>query len=376
MTALDQTKTSSDDTNTFALGGRPDVTPMRLERPRSAGLEHGQRRREVSLRRREFLSVVGGAALAWPLAARAQQPTMPVIGYLSTGSPESDAVPFLAAFHQGLGETGYVEGKNVAIEYRWAEFQMERLPAMAADLVRRPVAAIAAIGGTPTALVAKVATSTIPIVFYLGIDPVRSGLVASLNRPGGNMTGVAALQAELVVKRVELLHELAPKAAGIAVLVNPSNRYTETETLVAQDGAHSLGLQLHILRASTANDIDAAFGMLAQLRAGALLVSADLFLLSRREQLVALAAQHALPAIYAWREYTDAGGLMSYGPSLYDAYRLVGVYTGRILNGAKPAEFPVQQSTTVEFVINLKTATTLGLTFPLPLSGRADEVIE
>jgi putative ABC transport system substrate-binding protein len=325
--------------------------------------------------RRRFVAFFGGAAV-WPFAAHAQQTAMPTIGYLTTGSPESDAVPFLAAFHQGLGETGHVEGKNVAIEYRWAEFQMDRLPAMAADLVRRPVAAIAAIGGTPTALVAKVATSTIPIVFYLGIDPVQSGLVASLNRPGGNMTGVAALQAELVVKRVELLHELAPKAAAIALLVNPSNRYTETETLVAQDGARSLGLQLHVLRASTASDIDAAFGMLAELRAGALLVSADLFLLSRREQLVALAAQHALPAIYAWREYAAAGGMMSYGPSLYDAYRLVGVYIGRILKGAKPAEFPVQQSTTVEFVINLKTANTLGLTFPLPLSGRADEVIE
>jgi len=328
------------------------------------------------MRRREFTTLLGGAAATWPLAVRAQQPAMPVIGYLTTGSPQSDAVPFLAAFRQGLGETGYVEGQNVTIEYRWAEFQYERLSAMAADLVHRQVTAIATIGGTPPALAAKAATSTIPIVFYFGIDPVEYGLVASLNRPNGNMTGVAALQAELVAKRIELLHELAPNAAVVAVLVNPTNRYTETETRVLQDGSRSLGLQLHILRASTAREIDAAFGTLAEIRAGALLVSADLFLFSRREQVVALAAQHALPSIYGWREYAALGGTMSYGPSLFDAYRLMGVYIGKILKGAKPADLPVQQTTKVEFVINLRTAKTLGLTFPLPLSGRADEVIE
>jgi putative ABC transport system substrate-binding protein len=328
------------------------------------------------IRRREFISLLGGAATgAWPLGARAQ-PAIPVIGYLTTGSPESDAVPFLAAFRRGLGELGFVEGQNVAIDYRWAEFQMDRLPEMAADLVRRSVAAIAAIGGTPTALVAKAATSTIPIIFYLGIDPVQFGLVASLNRPGRNMTGVAALQADLVAKRVELLHELVPKAAIVALLVNPTNRYTETETQVAHDAARSLGLELHVLRASTANDFDAAFGTLAQLRADLLIVSADLFLHSRREQIVAHAARHVLPAIYPWREYVTAGGLMYYGPSLFDAYRLVGVYTAKILKGARPSDLPVEQHTRLEFVIHLKTARTLGLTFPITLSGRADEAIE
>lgn len=301
---------------------------------------------------------------------------MPVVGYLSTGSAESDAGTFLVAFRKGLTETGHVEGKNVAIEYRWAEFQMDRLPAMAADLVDRSVAVIATIGGTPTALVAKAATSTIPIVFYLGIDPVQFGLVTSLNRPGGNMTGVAALQAELVAKRVDLLRELVPKAASLALLVNPANRYTETETQVSQDSARSLGLQLHLLRASTAGEIDTAFAALAVLQADALLVSADLFLLSRREQIVAATAGHALPTIYGWREYAEAGGLMCYGPSLFDAYRLVGVYVGKILNGAKPADLPVEQSTKVEYVINTKTAKTLGLTFPITLLGRADAVIE
>jgi putative ABC transport system substrate-binding protein len=328
------------------------------------------------MRRREFITLLGGATAAWPLAARAQQALMPVVGYLTTGSPESDAVPFLVAFRRGLGETGYVEGQNVAIDYRWAEFQMDRLPEMAADLVRRPVAAIAAIGGTPTALVAKAATSTIPIIFYLGIDPVQFGLVASLNRPGRNMTGVAALQADLVAKRVEALHELVPKATIVALLVNPTNIYTETETQVAQEGARSFGLQLHVLRASTASDLDAAFGAIAERGADMLLVSADLFLHSLREQIVAHAARHGLPAIYPWREYVNAGGLMCYGPSLFDAHRLVGVYTGKILKGAKPGDLPVEQNTKLEFLINLKTAKTLGLTFPITLSGRADEVIE
>jgi putative tryptophan/tyrosine transport system substrate-binding protein len=328
----------------------------------------------LDLRRRQFLTLLGGAAASWPFAARAQQPAMPVIGFLN-GASREEWTPFPAAFRQGLNEAGYFEGQNVTIEYRWAESQYDRLPALAADLVRRSVTVIAATT-TPAVLAAKAATSTIPIVFYLGVDSVELGLVTSFNRPGGNMTGVWGIQAELISKRIDVLHELMPKAAVVALLVNPTNRYTETETRLLQDAARSLGLQLHVLRASTVSDIDAVFGMLAELRVGALLVSADLFFLSRREQLVTLAAQHALPAIYAWREYAVAGGLMSYGPNLFDGYRLVGVYIGKILKGAKPADLPVEQATKVEFLINLKAAKTLGLTFPITLSGRADEVIE
>jgi putative tryptophan/tyrosine transport system substrate-binding protein len=253
------------------------------------------------MRRREFITLLGGAAAVWPLAAQAQQAAMPVIGFLN-GASREEWTPFSAAFRRGLNEAGYFEGQNVTIEYRWAESQYERLPALAADLVRRSVTVIAATT-TPAVLAAKAATSTIPIVLYLGVDPVEFGLVASLSRPGGNMTGVWGIQAELIPKRIDVLHELVPKAVVVALLVNPTNRYTETETRLLQDAARSLGLQLHVLRASTVSDIDAVFGMLAQLRVGALLVSADLFFLSRREQLVALAAQHALPAIYAWREY-------------------------------------------------------------------------
>ena len=328
------------------------------------------------MERREFIKVIVGSAAMWSLAAQAQQSAMPVIGYLSTGTPETDAVPYLVAFRQGLRETGYIEGQNVAIEYRWAEFKNERLPAMAADLVRRSVAVIATIGGTPPALVAKAATSTIPVVFYSGVDPVQFGLVASLNRPGGNLTGIAALQGGLIAKRIEVLHETVPKASVVALLVNPTNRYTETETQIFYDSARSLGLQLHVVRASAASDIDMAFGKFTELGAGALLVSADLFLYSQRKQIVALAAKHALPTIYAWRENVTTGGLMSYGPSLFEANRLIGVYSGKILKGAKPAELPVEQQTKVEFVVNLKTAKTLGVTFSLPLVGRADEVIE
>jgi putative tryptophan/tyrosine transport system substrate-binding protein len=326
------------------------------------------------MRRREFITLLGGAATAWPLAVRAQQPAMPVIGYLTTGSPESDALP-LAAFRQGLSETGYVETQNVTIQYRWAEFQEDRLPPMAADLVRQRVRAITTLG-TPSALVAKVATSTIPIVFYIGIDPVEFGLVASFNHPGGNMTGVGGLQGDLIAKRIEFLHEMLPKAAVVAFLANPNNRYTETETRVLQDGAHSLGLELHVVRASTTSEIDTAFRTLAGLRPDALLVSADFVLLSRHKQLVALAAQHALPAVWPWREYVAAGGLMSYGTSLTEACRVVGIYTGRILKGEKPTDLPVQQEVKVELIINMKTAKTLGLTFPLTLLGRVDEVIE
>ncbi len=326
------------------------------------------------MRRRKFLSLVGGAA-AWPLTARAQQLALPAIGYLSSGTPKSDAAFYLAPFRQGLGETGYVEGQNVAIEYRWAEFQNDRLPSLAADLVHRSVTVIAAFGGTPPAVAAKAATSTIPIVFYSGVDPVKSGLVVSLNRPGGNLTGIAVLQAELVAKRIEVLHETVPKALVLALLVNPTNRYSETETQVADDGARRLGLQLHVVRASTANDIDIAFDTMAEVQAGALIVGADLFLHSQRKQLVTLAAKHALPTIYGERGYVTAGDLMSYGPNLLEVHRLIGIYCGKILKGAKAAELPVEQSK-VEFVVNLKTAETLGITFPLPLVGRADEVIE
>jgi putative tryptophan/tyrosine transport system substrate-binding protein len=296
--------------------------------------------------------------------------------WLSLHRPESDADPYLVAFRQGLAETGYTEGQNVAIEYRWAEYKSERLPAMAAELVSRPVTVIATIGGTPPALVAKAATSTIPVVFYSGVDPVEFGLVASLNRPGGNLTGVAALQGDLIAKRLELLHEAVPKASVIALLVNPTNRYTEIETKIFYDSAVSLSLQLHVVRASTVGDIDVALGKFTELGAGALLISADLFLYSQRKQIVALAAKQSLPTIYAWRENVTAGGMMSYGPSLFEANRLIGVYTGKILKGAKPADLPVEQQTKVEFVINLKTAKTLGVIFSLPLVGRADEAIE
>jgi putative ABC transport system substrate-binding protein len=273
----------------------------------------------VTIGRRGLLAALGGAVAAWPLATRAQQAAMPVIGYLSYTSSEYDAALSLPAFRLGLRETGYVEGQNVTIEYRWAEFQYERLALMAADLVRRPVTAIAALGGTPPALAAKAATSTIPIVFSVGIDPVEFGLVTSLNHPGGNMTGFAALQGELVAKRIEVLHEMVPKTAVVALLVNPNNRYTETETRVLQDAAHSLGLELHVVRASTTSGIDTAFEAAVALQPGVLLVSADLFLLSQHKQILALAAQHALPAMYPWREYVAAGGLLSYGPSLSDA---------------------------------------------------------
>ena len=327
----------------------------------------------LTLRRRELAVLLGGM-IAWPLAARAQQP-MPVIGYLSPGSRESDGFR-LTPFWQGLNETGYVEGENVAIEYRWAQGQHDRMPPLAADLVRRQVTVIAAAGIVP-AFAAKAATSTIPIVFLAGVEPVQSGLVASLNRPGGNMTGVAIMTIELGAKRLQLLHELAPTAAFIALLVNPTNpAATESETKNLQDAARSLGLKVHILPASTASEIDAAFETLVELRAGALIVSTDPFFTNHRPQIVALAARHVVPAIYDYREYPVAGGLMSYGPDLADSYRLAGVLTGKILKGAKPADLPVQQVVKVELVINLTTAKTLGLTIPQALLGRADEVIE
>ena len=315
------------------------------------------------MRRRDFIVFLAGAMAAWPLAARAQQKAMPVIGVLNTGSPGPSSAPFMAAFRQGLSEAGYVEGQNLAIEYRWAEGHYDRLPALAADLVGRKVDLIMATS-PPAALAAKSATSTIPIVFRGGADPVGDGLVASLARPGGNLTGVSVLATEVTAKRLELLSELVPRAGVIALLVNPNNSSAERVIQEVQQAARAKGVQLSILKASSESEIDAAFASLSELHAGALLVGADPFLSSRREQLVALASRHAVPSIYAWREFAASGGLISYGASLTSAFRLLGTYAGKVLKGAKPADLPVQQPTTFELVINLKTAKALGLTVP------------
>ena len=325
------------------------------------------------MKRRDFIILLAGAMGGWASALRAQQKTMPVIGFLGS---TSRGAPFVAAFLEGLAETGYVEGQNAAIEYRWAEGRYDRLPALAAELVKRRVDVIVTAGGIPATRAAKSATSTIPIVFAVGTDPVGDGLVASLARPGGNLTGVTFMMTKLGPKRLELLSELVPEAGMIALLVNPNNEDAERTMRDVQQAARVKGVQLLILKAGTESEIDAAFAYFVQLHAGALLVGHDPFFFSRREQLVALASRHAVPAIYEARDYVAAGGLISYGTSLAAADRLVGIYVGKILKGAKPAELPVQQPTHFELVVNLKTAEVLGLTVPPSILARATEVIE
>jgi putative tryptophan/tyrosine transport system substrate-binding protein len=327
------------------------------------------------MKRREFITLLGGAAV-WPLAAGGQQATMPLLGYLGSESAELSKGR-LNAFIQGLTETGYVESRNVAIEYRWAEGQNDRLPALAADLVRQRVALIVTIGSTPAALAAKAATTSIPVVFQVGSDPVEVGLVASLARPGGNVTGVTNLNIELGQKRLELLNELVPTAKSVALLLNPTSpNLTASSTKDLQAAARELGLELHILNASTERDFDTAFAALHQLQARALVIGPDAFFISRNEYLGALTVRNKIPAITLYREFAAGGGLMSYGASAKDADRRAGIYAGRVLNGERPADLPVQQATKVELVINLKTAKALGITVPLSLLGRADEVIE
>jgi putative tryptophan/tyrosine transport system substrate-binding protein len=327
------------------------------------------------IRRRDFVILLGGGAAAWPLAARAQQPAMPVIGYLSARSPE-DTAHLVEAFRRGLSEAGFVEGRNLTIEFRWAYNQYDRLPALAADLVSRQVAVMAATGGDPLPQIAKAATQTIPIVFQANGDPVSNGLVASLNRPGGNATGITIFGAAVVTKRLQLLHELVPQATAIAFLLNPNNPNADIEMSAVGMAAASLGKELLILHASSEDDLATAFATMIQQRREALLVASDTFFLSRRDQLTSLAARHRMPAIYYLREFAEAGGLITYGNTLPEMYRQTGLYVGRILKGEKPGDLPVQQATKFELVINLKTAKTLGLTVPDKLLVAADEVIE
>jgi putative tryptophan/tyrosine transport system substrate-binding protein len=328
------------------------------------------------MRRRDFIALLGGAGVTWPLAARAQQPGMPVIGYLGSASPEVWAGR-VRAFLQGLNEAGFSEGRNVGIEYRWAEDQYDRLPALAADLVSRGVSVIVAPGSALAALAAKAATTTIPIVFETGADPVDLGLVTSLSRPGGNLTGIAALAFQLGPKRLEVLHEVVPSAKVLAALVNPAlGKAAETQTRELRAAAGTLGVELLVLEARSDHDFDSAFATLLERRAGGLVIIPDVLLNGRREQLAALALRHAVPAIFQSREFAAAGGLLSYGAIIAESHRLAGVYTGRVLKGEKPADLPVQQATKVELIVNLKTAKALGVTVPPTLLGRADEVIE
>jgi putative ABC transport system substrate-binding protein len=326
------------------------------------------------LKRRELITLLGGAAAAWPLAARAQQAAMPVIGFLNAGARDVFA-PRLGAFRKGLGENDYREGHNVAVEYRWADGQFDRLPGLATDLVRRSVSAIAAFG-PPAALAAKAATSNIPIVFVTGSDPVQAGLVASFNRPGGNVTGVFLVLIGFDGKRLGLMHDVVPQATWIGVLLNPRSPDAEAQSSALQAAARAVGQQIVVVQAGSDGELDGAFGALVERRVGALVLASDIFFNSRRELIVALAARHAIPTIYDLREFAVAGGLMSYGTNVSDAYRQAGIYTGRVLKGTKPADLPVMQSTKFEFVINLKTAKTLGIEVPLGLSAAADEVIE
>ena len=329
----------------------------------------------IHIGRRKFMATLGGAATAWPRAARAQQGNVPVIGFLGPGSAQSDAYR-VTAFRRGLSEAGLVEGQNFTIEYRWAEGHYDRLPALATELVDRRVAVIAT-SSLPASLAAKAATTTIPIVFETAANPVKVGLVASLNRPGGNITGVTQASAEVAPKRLEILHELLPRAAVLALLVNPAApQLAEPQTREVLSAAQTFGIDLHVLNASTEQDFNGIFTKLTELRAGGLLIGGDAFFTSHAKQLAALTVQHAIPAIYQWREFAAAGGLMSYGSDIRDAHRLVGIYAGRILKGDKPADLPVQQATKVEMYINLKTARALGITIPLPLSGRTDEIFE
>jgi putative ABC transport system substrate-binding protein len=325
------------------------------------------------MRRREFIGSLIGAAVGWPLDTGAQQPTMPVIGYLNTRAPNED-VHVLAAFRQGLKEAGYIEGRNVTIEYRWAEGHNDRLPALAADLVRRQVTVIAA--NSQATVGAKAATTAIPIIFITSADPVQVGFAASLNRPGGNLTGAASLNMELGPKRLQLLHELLPNAGTMAALINPTFPGSDVQVRDLQGAASTLGLQVNILRANTEREITAAFAKIGQLQASGLVIGADPYFNSQDEKLATLALRHAMPTIHSFREFAAGGGLMSYGGSIRDVYRLGGVYTGRILKGEKPADLPVQQSTKIELILNLKTAQTLGLIIPPSILALADEVIE
>jgi putative tryptophan/tyrosine transport system substrate-binding protein len=327
------------------------------------------------MRRREFITLVGGAAAAWPLGARAQQPAMPVVGFLGAGSLRGDAYR-VTAVRQGLMESGFVEGRNVAFEYRWAEDQYDRLPALAAELVRRKVAVIVAIAGNTSATAAKSATTTIPIVYLIGGDPIKMGLAVSLNRPGGNLTGVSMLSGSLVAKQFEVLRETVPNSALIGFLVNPDNQDAGNETKIAQAAAASVGQQVAIVHARKEGELDTAFAALIEQRAGALVICSDPLMNDQSDKLVELAAQHKLPAIHSVRRFTAAGGLMSYGTDIIEAHRIVGLYAGRILKGENAADLPVQQSVKIELAVNLQTAKALGIAVPPQIVARADEVIE